>query len=692
MEAKAKRKAGAKTTNPPIIQSIEIRQTQRTTQTVGKWRTALQAAESITNPNRTLLYDLYLDLILDAQLKNTTEARKRKITNSKITFTKEGEINDQVQELIESPVFFNLLADLIDARFWGYSLIEFYYKDGLLAYNLIPRKHVKPEFGIVVRNSNDTTGINYSEAPINNYTLSAGTPNDLGLYLSAAQYVLYKRGCFGDWAQFAEIFGMPFRFGKYDGFDETTRLQLNAALEAMGSAAHAVFPKGAEIEVVQNNNNGNGEVYEKLKNAADEQIALIMLGQTMTTKDGASLSQAMVHAEVAEQVFIDDRRFILNTLNHDFKRILETFGLPNDGDFDFVDESRLSLKDRVYIDTQLAQHIILDADYWFKTYGIDKPDNYDQLVKDAEAKKQAEIVTKNLDKKQQPTKLGTIDPKTTRKMAAFYNPPATKQNFLNGLNPFAADLGAIPKKDFKALDTEAKRLATLIYNGELPNNYFVSETMVGLIENHLKQAIETGYGANFAAAEGIDAATVTAMKKNIYKFSAAKNYNMLADMNAALIDSNGQRVSLNNFNKAVEKLNIEYNRNWQATEYNNAQASAQMAGKYNQFQADADTGMMLTFTTANDEHVREDHRRIDGMTAPATDPIWRKYWPPLDWGCRCDVIQDEREDAGRFVPREDLRPVIGKGFEKNAATGEVFSKKHPYFKGVPKEVAKKIFK
>ena len=43
--------------------------------------------------------------------------------------------------------------------------------------------------------------------------------------------MIYKRGGFGDWAEYAEIFGMPFQVAKYNNYDEATRQELIRALE-----------------------------------------------------------------------------------------------------------------------------------------------------------------------------------------------------------------------------------------------------------------------------------------------------------------------------------------------------------------------------------------------------------------------------------------------------------------------------
>ena len=63
----------------------------------------------------------------------------------------------------------------------------------------------------------DEHGIPYAD---NDLIIQFGGDDDLGILLRAAPFVIYKRGGFGDWAQFVELFGMPQRIGKYSSMDE----------------------------------------------------------------------------------------------------------------------------------------------------------------------------------------------------------------------------------------------------------------------------------------------------------------------------------------------------------------------------------------------------------------------------------------------------------------------------------------
>ena len=79
---------------------------------------------------------------------------------------------------------------------------------------MIPRKHVVPQKGMIIKNQSDMTGFSYREFPYTNFLLEVGEGDSFGLLMKAAQYVIYKRGGFGDWAQYCELFGMPFRIVK----------------------------------------------------------------------------------------------------------------------------------------------------------------------------------------------------------------------------------------------------------------------------------------------------------------------------------------------------------------------------------------------------------------------------------------------------------------------------------------------
>lgn len=370
--------------NQIIINQLQIMQMQRTTQDIESWRKAMQSAESITNPSRKLLYTLYHDIMLDGVVSSAIENKRlTHITNLPIRFMRNGEDVPEVSELAKSEEFDLIMREILNSKFWGYTLLELQFLPDMIIPSLIPREHVKPELGIVVISPSDTTGIAYTTEPYSRYCLTAGRPKDLGLLLKVAQYAIYKRGGFGDWGDFAEIFGMPFRKGTYEPYDENGRLELTRALEQVGSAAYIVIPKGTDIEFVTNNSmNATGDIYDKLRKACNEEINICLLGQTLTTSQGDKGARSLgdVHQSVEDQIHEDDRQYVLNTLNKRLLPLMKLHGYPVDGgEFIFPMQESVAIDKRLEMDIKIAGQVPVDDDYFYETYDIPKPANYDAL-------------------------------------------------------------------------------------------------------------------------------------------------------------------------------------------------------------------------------------------------------------------------------------------------------------------------
>lgn len=395
----ATRKAGSKNPNL-LIQQIDIRQINRTSVDIESWRNAIRAAESIINPNRKLLYELYADMLLDGRLSSAIGKRIMAITTTDLKFVDNGKDNDVMNAIINTEEFALLQEQILESIFWGYSLVSLDFLPDKIVPTLIDRRHVKPELSIVVRNPGDTAGITYTEPPHTDWSIAVGNPKNLGKIMAACQYVIYKRGGFGDWAQFAELFGMPFRKGKYNGFDELARQKLTTALEEMGSAAFVVIPEGTDVDVVQNYGNaGSNAVYKELRNACNEEISTLILGQTLTMTQGDKGARSLgeVHKDVEDAIYMNDRKFLLKVLNNKLIPLLQIHGYPvGNGRFIYPEVENISKKDRLAMDLQISNKVPVSDDYFYETYGIPKPDNYEQIQQ--EKKATAETMKKLADK------------------------------------------------------------------------------------------------------------------------------------------------------------------------------------------------------------------------------------------------------------------------------------------------------
>jgi hypothetical protein len=77
------------------------------------------------------------------------------------------------------------------------------------------------------------------------------------------------------------------------------------------------------------------------------------------------------------------------------------------------------------------------------------------------------------------------------------------------------------------------------------------------------------------------------------------------------------------------------------------------------------------YLTVGDDRVRPSHAILDRFTALATDPVWKRIYPPRGRACRCIVIpllasDDAREDGVTRlrILREEFRPNGPRGKER----------------------------
>jgi len=358
-----------------VVNQIVVKTLNRQSQDIDSWRLALRSAD---NKRRSRLYDLYEDILLDNVLSDAIDKRIRAITNADLMFTVNDTEVDEITDLMDTQEWENMLREILLAKFWGITVLEFDYTKQFTAHS-IPRNHIRPETGIITIQENEETGTPYRDDPffLEVKTNRTNGRDTFGLILKACPYVIFKRGNFGDWAQFAELFGMPLRIFKYNSFDEQTRIALNQAGEESGSAAYMVIPKEGEVEIKDAASKGDGALYDKLRHACNEEILYGILGQSMTTVQGDKGARSLgeVHMDVQEGIHADDRRFIARILNREVLPRLEARGYPvQGGKFGFPEIGEtLNLQERVEVDLKLDAIVEIEADYYYETYGIPKP-------------------------------------------------------------------------------------------------------------------------------------------------------------------------------------------------------------------------------------------------------------------------------------------------------------------------------
>jgi len=205
----------------------------------------------------------------------------------------------------------------------------------------------------------------------------------------------------------------------------------------------------------------------------------------------------------------------------------------------------------------------------------------------------------------------------------------------------------------------------------------LNQDLITQTYNDLSEGAGKGYGKEWGKFPGDNKGTLpTELKKNIYQFSCAKTFTQLESINKLLVTADGRLRTYKEFREGVKAINKQFNENYLRTEYNTARSAAQMAQKWQGFLEAKDLFPNLEFRTVGDDRVRPEHILLDGIIQPIESPFWKDHYPPLDWSCRCDVMNTAADPTP--VDYDKLPEVNFKG--NVAIDEEIFTKKATYFK------------
>ena len=194
----------------------------------------------------------------DLHLFSQFQTRKNAVTGLEYEImpysTEKSAITDSMTDLI-SEVFENLdtediFTDLLDAIGKGFAVSEIiwgYENNRVIVKDIKSRLQKKffwdheDKFKVMTVENPQGEELPINKFIIHRYKARSGHPCKAGILRVAAWMYLFKNYSIKDWVAFAEVYGMPFRLGKYNsGASEEDKRALQEALIMMGSDAAGI--------------------------------------------------------------------------------------------------------------------------------------------------------------------------------------------------------------------------------------------------------------------------------------------------------------------------------------------------------------------------------------------------------------------------------------------------------------------
>ncbi|TAE20565.1 MAG: DUF935 family protein [Candidatus Kapaibacterium sp.] len=273
---------------------------------------AIVLAEEPENPVRYYLYEIYKEVLKDFHLRSQIRTAIFKIIKEPwaVVDAKTKTINKEATELLQKKWFQDITQYVLEAEYWGHSLIEFgqltqdaetnkmVFKDVIL----FPREHVSPEKGMILLNPSDISGLYYREEPYNKWLIETPETHDLGLLHVAARYSIYKKFAYSDWSRSGEKWGDPLLVIRSASSDDKENDKKEEFAANFGSNGYAILDKDDEIELLERKNEKGYEINKFFAEAMDKENSKGINGQTATADEKSFVGSAEVQERILDDL------------------------------------------------------------------------------------------------------------------------------------------------------------------------------------------------------------------------------------------------------------------------------------------------------------------------------------------------------------------------------------------------------
>ncbi len=327
---------------------------------------------SVEEPRTWELMECYKDSMMDTNLTSITNNRILRILNKSFVVVDKNGVNEDLTKQICEDTFFHLfIRKSMESIFWGYSML--YLPDGSAENGVeIPREHVLPEQGYIVREISDAKGLAYKDFP--KHFIYLQMYDSIGLLEKALPMTILKRHSWASWDEFEQMFGVPIRVAKMMTNDTKAKKEVFNWLKKIGQSGSAVLPSTVDVDIKESTQkDAFGVFLEKIKEV-DDQLRGLINGQTMTTGSGSSRSQSETHLKTEGEITKADLKRVLQLINQYLKTVYQ---LPEGTFFDVITE--VDIKEQIKIDEVILKHgYRLKRDYIERTYGSELEEEQDE--------------------------------------------------------------------------------------------------------------------------------------------------------------------------------------------------------------------------------------------------------------------------------------------------------------------------
>ena len=686
---------------------------------------------------RYRLIDLYEYGMQDLHLTSIVDSLFHQIVGERYAIKDaEGNTLKDATKLIKKSWFPKYIRGVLEAKLYGYTLIELGDLDKetgtLEEVRFIERRNVAPKDNLVMEFIHDASGWDITSDELKTDYVLVDGEEGFGWMLKALPIVMSKRFALSSHTQYAETYGIPMIVGKTtdDSYEEKKSL----ANEIAAARDSRVIVTGLEDDITFLNqiSNDTNKIYTELVRLTNDELTMLILGQSATTESQAYAGSAEIQYRVMVDRVEAIREFVQNNVNENLLWRLREKGLdiPEGATLQYSNVLEMSPESKKDLFEVLLGSYEVAPEEVFDTFGVkvgrqileesnDQLLTYDEkTVKergnpDAKTSKDPEQALKD-------SKSVEKDAKKAKEVAEFSKTSAGI-NFFDTIAGCDLDASASDiEKSLRKLDS--KTLSSFDIINDITNTYASSHThandiVASLSDDQadfqivvdqwlsrifagdtssahklhlalsqkqydvLAELFGDSYGISL---ESLSLDTESAGYKNavsdfLTSFSSSKQHKLVNIIVSLAATYNDDYVS---FVSEATKANSLFNKTYHVVEGETMKIGYEFAKVW---RSELNNDIIFEYGTQNDAAVRDNHSALSGVRMRKSEWATSSFLPPWEFNCRCFLINSGTTD-GRLLTKSRKLPdanTVPEEFRTNVGeSGAIFSRQHPYYKGL----------
>lgn len=354
-----------------------------------------QVEDGTIMDDRSRLIDMYDSCyIQNAHLQGTIATLFSQLIGKRYMFAKEDDNGKWVRDPEQSKIcqgsqFEKIIRAIIEAKFYGYSLIEIMPEidpeTGLLKeVNSIERRNVlADQRRVIQRWGLWSPGWDLdSEQYRHNYVLV--NTGDFGIFAATTPNILAQKYTLSNWVNFSHTYGQPIIHGKTGAEDNDSRKRLARKIASAAQNKVLVTGKDDEIDIKTFTMSNSEKIYQSLvEHVNKENDSLILGSESMAGGTQSYVGSTKAHENIYRQRILSYRTYIENVMNEQVLPVLKYWGIVSgDVSFRYMNKVEMSDENKIKLFDMLTNKYEIDPEEINKEWGVEvgKQRNFDSGV------------------------------------------------------------------------------------------------------------------------------------------------------------------------------------------------------------------------------------------------------------------------------------------------------------------------